>query len=366
MQSGGIMRDSVKLLSGNIDQLLKCSQSGENIADKVTSLIVKKEFVENQSAKIVYDVLVSNWHYAAISHNLKSVSIDPEKINAEMAKWKCADIVMAYHHPDLGIQIINPKNPAHKELMADFRKNELVVVYAGYLGKKDADTVCEAVLSKASDLLRGKSCKVPESLLKGSYGFKKAKSEQKADSKKGTTPKPASKVTSGSSPKTESAKTAAPFSFSSQTKTAQQTPAKSSITGKAPVKAAAPAPAPTPQRSAPAGNPSLRKMTPMISIPVTNELFHNGNVEAWKRIIASYQSKYPDLQIFVYYDGERITDINSLFKWGKVKHGSCIQFVVVGENIQDVAKLKRYFTQGASNMFEAFLQGAPGTILRLF
>jgi hypothetical protein len=60
----------------------------------------------------------------------------------------------------------------------------------------------------------------------------------------------------------------------------------------------------------------------MYSVVVQNELFHNGNVDAWKRIVASYKTRYPDLEVFIYYDGERIVDINSLFKWGKVKHGS--------------------------------------------
>jgi len=355
------MQESVKQLSSNIDQLLKCAQTSENIADKITSLIVKKEFAEYHSATTVYDVLVKNWKYAVVSQNLKSSSLEPDIIYGAMSKWKCADIVIAYHHPDLGVQIINPKNPDHKELMSDFRKNELLVVYAGYFGKKEADDLCETLLSKASDVLNGKTGKVPDSILKGSYGFKKEKPPAKTNSKKAAEKGvPASKKKAVPAGKSSSA-----FSFSQQQKTAQKPASGSSITGRAPVKAAA-SPAPAPQRSAPAGNPSLRKMTPMISVPVTNELFHNGNVEAWKRIIASFQNKYPDLQIFVYYDGERITDINSLFKWGKVKHGSCIQFVVVGENIQDVAKLKRYFTQGASNMFEAFLQGAPGTILRLF
>lgn len=107
-------------------------------------------------------------------------------------------------------------------------------------------------------------------------------------------------------------------------------------------------------------------MSPMVSVVVTNELFHNGNVEAWKRIIRSYNAKHPDLKVNVYYESERIVDINSLFKWGKVKHGSCIQFNVSGENIQDVAKLSRYFQQGASPQFGAFLKGGPDTVLNLF
>ena len=99
---------------------------------------------------------------------------------------------------------------------------------------------------------------------------------------------------------------------------------------------------------------------------VRNELFHNGNVEAWKRIIDSYNAKYPELQVYIYYEGERILNINSLFIWGKVKHGSSIQFAVAGRDIKDVAKLQRYLAQGASPQFEAFLQSPVSAVLKLF
>jgi hypothetical protein len=108
------------------------------------------------------------------------------------------------------------------------------------------------------------------------------------------------------------------------------------------------------------------RMTPRYAVVVQNELFHNGNVEAWKRIIASYNAKYPNLKVYIYYDGEPILDINSLFKWGKVKHGSAIEFAVAGNDIKDVAKLQRYLAQGASHQFEAFLHGPVNTVLRLF
>jgi hypothetical protein len=107
-------------------------------------------------------------------------------------------------------------------------------------------------------------------------------------------------------------------------------------------------------------------MTPPYPVVVTNELFHNGNVEAWKRILGSYLDKYPALQVYLSYDGEQITDINSLFVWGKVRHGRAIQFAVAGRNIRDVAKLRRYLTQGASPRFEIFLRGPVGEGLRLF
>ena len=107
-------------------------------------------------------------------------------------------------------------------------------------------------------------------------------------------------------------------------------------------------------------------MTPMYSVPVTNELFHNGNVEAWKKIIQSYEVTNPGTQVVVFYEGERIQDINTLFKWGEVKHGSTILFAIVGEDIKDVAKLQRYFRQGASSQFEAFLRAPVNTVLKLF
>jgi hypothetical protein len=129
--------------------------------------------------------------------------------------------------------------------------------------------------------------------------------------------------------------------------------------------ASAPAAAPAPA-VAPAASATGKRMTPMYSIPVTNELFHNGNVEAWKKIIQSYTTRYPGLEVYVFYEGERIHDINTLFKWGKVKHGSAILIAVAGADIRDVAKLQRYLKQGASQMFEAFLKAPVNAVLNLF
>ncbi|MDR2070317.1 MAG: hypothetical protein LBP81_02720 [Treponema sp.] len=120
------------------------------------------------------------------------------------------------------------------------------------------------------------------------------------------------------------------------------------------------------RRVTPAASGGPAGMTPLYSVVVQNELFHNGNVEAWKRIIAAYTARYPELQVHIYYEGERILDINALFKWGKVKHGRAIQFSVLGREIRDTAKLRRYLIQGAGHQFEAFLQGPPGRVMKLF
>ncbi|MFW6139115.1 MAG: hypothetical protein ACOC7U_08075 [Spirochaetota bacterium] len=111
---------------------------------------------------------------------------------------------------------------------------------------------------------------------------------------------------------------------------------------------------------------AVRRVTPRYSVQVTNELFHNGNVEAWKKIVESYKAKHPDLDVLIWYENERINDINALFKWGKVKHGGLIFFSVAGENIKDVSKLQRYLFEGASPRFEVFLKAGVGRVLDLF
>lgn len=118
----------------------------------------------------------------------------------------------------------------------------------------------------------------------------------------------------------------------------------------------------TPQKA----SPKSRNVTPKYAVRVSNELFHNGNVEAWKKIIESYTTKFPDLQVYIYHKGELILDINSLFKWGKVKHSDSIFFQVGGENIRGVSKLQKYLFEGASPRYEQFLKIDMGKVLNLF
>jgi hypothetical protein len=204
-------------------------------------------------------------------------------------------------------------------------------MYAGLQGQDTSAAAgenCEKAAALAVRLFEGSKVAIPPALTKGKFVTKKiTKPKKEAEVKPAKTKATATK-----------AKT--------QTKAAAQA-------GKA-----------APVQAKPAAGPS--RMTPRYAVVVRNELFHNGNVEAWKRIVASYKAKHPTLEVYIYYEGERILDINSLFKWGKVKHGTAIEFAVAGNDIQDVAKLQRYLAQGASNMFEAFLRGPVNSVLKLF
>jgi hypothetical protein len=99
--------------------------------------------------------------------------------------------------------------------------------------------------------------------------------------------------------------------------------------------------------------------TPLYSVTVTNDLFHNGNVEAWKRVIRDYEGARPGLKVHVYYAGEPVQNLNALFTWGKVKSGGVIQFAVssAGGAVPGTARLRRLLAQASGRDFEPLLGG---------
>ncbi|MDR0877759.1 MAG: hypothetical protein LBN21_06875 [Treponema sp.] len=297
-------------------------------------------------ALILRMLLVDKLGYRTVSSNLAEVISDPTQLADEFQKWKGVDLVVSYYHPELGLLVANPKNAEELAGFGGLRKRELLVVYAGKAGTP-ADDDCQKAAALAASLFEGSTAKAPAALLKGNFAVRKLKKAREEEEE---------------APKAKRAKAVK----------AKAPKAKAGGRGRA----AAPAPVQEAQRvaapvvtsaaPAPALPKGPVKMTPRYAVVVQNELFHNGNVEAWKRIVASYSAKYPALQVYIYYEGERILDINSLFKWGKVKHGSAIEFAVAGNEIKDVAKLQRYLAQGASHQFEAFLRGPVNTVQKLF
>ncbi len=324
---------SVRHIQSLIEILENCSPT-KNIADTINRMIGEKAVKPEQVKALLSVLLIDKWNYKVVSKNLKFVLDDASKFIDEVSKWKGIDLILGYDHPDLGFLAINPKNPGVAQIIEGFRKNELLLIY---VGKQDngevSDKAFDAVVSSILKMFENKSASVSPEVKSGPFKYVEPK-------------KPAQ-------PKTRRAPAK---------RTVRRTAAKTTTVQAAPTQAAGPAHLQRPVAVA----TGPKKMSQLVSVPVSNELFHNGNVEAWKRIIRSYNAKYPTAQVLVFYDGERIVDINTLFKWGKVKHGSCIQFAVSAEEIKDLSKLSKYFRQGASPMFEAFLKGSPDTVLNLF
>ncbi len=316
----------------SVSTLLSKLEDYVNLADLLSDLLSEKEIEQNQLAPTVKALLVDRYTYSYDSMNLPETLKDFSGILKAVQTWKAVDVVITYLHPELGYTVINPKNPEHWNQVTELKRNELITVYAGSIesdekNKKMYDDAIKLVLQ----FLTGKNPKTPDQFKKGKYIFQEKKAETKTRQKPSGVKQKKSAGTKKAAPKTSAQ---------------NQEPEEAATT-----------------REQPYAN---KRMTPFYSVPVTNELFHNGNVEAWKKIIQSYQAKHPDLDVYIFYDGEKINDIHALFKWGKVKHGSTILFSVVGEDIKDVAKLQRYLKQGASPRFEDFLRFPVNTILNLF
>lgn len=301
-------------------------QKGVNLADVLSSAIDDGKIARHQVPLALSALLVDRFEYAHVAHNLEVTVKDTEQLAERISQWTALQVVVAYHHPQAGLFVLNPKDASSWEQVVPLLKDELVVVYVGpaRAGTQISTKVLDSATGDFLKLLYGKSVKDKKDYVATSSAAAAVALRRQAA-------EPAARV--------------------------ESTPSD------------ADAPRPAQQAGPPpvaAESGANRRITPRYSVVVSNELFHNGNVEAWKRIVESYKAKYPGLDVLIWYEDERINDINALFKWGKVKHGMPIMVSVVGEAIKDVSKLQRYLYEGASPRFEVFLRGGVDRILDLF
>ena len=322
-----------RLVTSLVEQL----EQGRNLADLIDDLEKEKEVNKAQIGPILNALVVEKYGFHSVSFNLPVDIQDLKPIHEMVSKWNRLEMVIAYHHPQLGITLINPKKMAHWEGIQDISRNELAVLYATGVREKDKDVVDDA-LKDLRLILEGR---------------KPGNDAKYKDASLKDIPKPA--------PAAQPAAQPAALSAGAR-------PAPSARPVQVSARPAAPAaPAAKPAEAAsPAAAGGRARMTPKYSVQVTNELFHNGNVEAWKNIIESFRTKFSDLEVHIFHDGEKVNDINSLFKWGKVKHGDVLLFSVAGEDIKGIAKLQRYLFEGASIRFHNFLKKDVNKVLNLF
>ncbi len=291
---------------------------GFNLADVLNEALEEEKIEEFQVRPAVNILLAEKFGYAFASENLKEKVENIDNIQKVLGTWTDLQVVLVYTDANNGVHLLNPEVPEPWEAALPLAKDEHIVCYVGSTSDKKS-AVLEDAVDDVFTLLYGKKTKGMASYRSSSEW------KQFFDDEPVPPPAPKKKYTS---PENEAEVAAV----------------------------AAPAPA----------TGGSKKLTAKIAVNVTNELFHNGNVESWKQVIASYKFKYPHLDVLIWYEGERINDINALFKWGKVKHGVPIMFSVAGDNPTDISKLRKYMFEGASPRFEAFLHGAVGTILKLF
>jgi hypothetical protein len=313
-----------------VNSFIKKLDLKQNLADIINNALEEKKVDLFQYSSILNALLIEKYKYYTESFNLKTTySDDLMSISKQLKDWDKVDVVLVYYHPQLGQILINPKNEESWESVGQLKENELIVIYVGYFNNIiDENIACKAINAIRAIISNEKVSNTK--IFKGSPMIvEKPKEEPKKKIK-------IKKVENIQQPQQEKE-----LAMQKPNDTPNQGPSGS-------------------------GSPVKKKLSPHYGVLVSNELFHNGNVEAWKKIIASYELKYTDTKVLVFYEGEQIQDINTLFKWGKVKHGTNIYFALLGPEFRDVSKLRRYLAQGASNRFEDFLRGDPTKTLNLF
>jgi hypothetical protein len=294
-----------------VAETLNLLSEGVNMADIIEELEKEHMVRKEQIRPILNSVLIEKFQYNTVSFNVPRHISDAMTVHELIKSWNRFETVIVYYHPQLGISAINPQNENHWKLVGDFTAEELIVIFARAFEEGDAD----------------KEFQFLEDVKKTLEGIDVGEKPEYNDPKRVYYPI--------SSPEAEPA-------VSQAVSSAQKAEEK---------------------LKKPKGK---RKMTPKYSVQVTNELFHNGNVEAWKNIIESYTNRFPELDVFVFHEGKRVNNLNSLFKWGKVKHGDAILFSVAGDNFKDISKLQRYLFEGASSRYEAFMKKDVNKSLNLF
>jgi len=285
-------------------------ESRSNLADYINDLLDEEGIHPDQVLPIIGAVVRDKFEYSFYSYSVADTVTEFQKIQSEVAKWNTMDILVLYFSTDGKKFVINPKNIEHWERCREIHKDQLLVIYSKFLKDKNKKLEEEAAKTFV-ELFSGKDVFINKS-------------------------------------------------FIDQTIVSRPAPVQ------APTKVAAKPGAPSAAAAPIVAKAKKVSITPKYGVVVSNELFHNGNVEAWKKILESYQVKYPDLTVHVMFGGEVINDINALFKWGKVKHGDSIYFQVSGENILGVSKLQKYLYEGASQRYEQFLKLGVGRVLNIF
>ena len=103
-------------------------------------------------------------------------------------------------------------------------------------------------------------------------------------------------------------------------------------------------------------------------IVITNPNFEYGNVEAWINVIESYRQIHPEHEVIIFYEGEQVQSMISLFKMEQKPDRQGFQMMVHAPdgNWKDVAKLYRLLVEGASPNFHKFIGKEMYQVLKLF
>lgn len=279
----------------------------KNLADIISSLMQEEQLDTFQVKSIISAILCDKWNYNVYPINLSTTPKNADMIVENISTWKGVDVVFTYEAPELGFIAMNPKNPASKELFKLFRKNELFTIYAGYQGRgKLSNDIFMTMIDAINNMFKGEEGVVSKAILDGSFVYKE--------------------IPVSMNKKKNLGNDNLCVSFPNQ----------------------------------------AYKMSKVMSIKIDVPIFNEMNFLAWKRIISDYTTKHQTANIYIFYKGELVSNLEKLVSYEVLKKGSVLQIAVKDFVIQDVQRLFKYLEEGASERFEVFLSDSPDMKGNLF
>jgi hypothetical protein len=131
-----------------------------------------EELTSGKIGLLLRMLLVDKLGYRSASTNLRAAVSDLGGLAKEFGKWNGVDLVAAYHHPEMGLLVANPKVVEELAAFGELRKRELLVVYAGLQGR-ETDENCQKAADLALNLFEGGKVTAPSALKNGKFTVKK-------------------------------------------------------------------------------------------------------------------------------------------------------------------------------------------------
>ena len=322
-----------------ITSIVERMNDGENLADIVKELDDDdvESMDDDRVISILNVLLISKYEYKSSSINLPMVLSSVNEIYRKIAACNTVDIILSYNHPVIGACLLNNVNSSLWSQFSEFGKGDYVIFFVKAFEERFVPFEKD-VIGGLRKLFEGDLSQDFNQFHDAVFEDRGKKIAQDGDSK-------ASPLISDNNEKNGDLYT----EKISEKKEFKKGSAAGNVVDNESQK-----------------NSGSLKITPKYSCQVTNELFHNGNVEAWKNIIESYQISHEGIKVLIYHNGEKINNINTLFKWGKVKNGDVILFSLAGSNFKNISKLQKYLYEGASNRFQKYLKKDIHSSLELF
>ena len=300
------VNEAVRHIS-NINRILDGCGYKRNLVDIISNIMQDEALDEMQLKSMIHTILCDKWNYLSYPINLATRPKNADLIVDTMSTWTGVDIVLTYETDETGFIVINPKNPEFRDVFSLLRPKELLTIYAGYQGRgKLSYDIFLTMIDAINKMLLGEEGVVSKAVLEGKYAYKELPAS--------LTPFKKKKISNDT------------VSFAT----------------------------------------SPYQMTKFFPIKIETSGFGDKNINAVKRIIKDYIDHYKDANVYIFYKGELVLNLEKLMKDGILKKGSVLEVSVKDFAIQEATRLFKYLQEALTENCEIFTSDSPDIRGNLF